>query len=316
MIIFLYGPDSFRIRQEVNSVKDKYKKKYPNGIDFYNFDLAAAGTDTLDDAIKTASFFREVKLIALKNSFEKDNPGRIMKLIKDYGLKDDKLTVLLFGEPSAEKDLKAKDGKLFSVLTDKQNLVRNFEKLDGSKLEAWVKKEFSLRNCLISSVLARKLIQLAGSDTDRLIAEINKLSNYRLKGEIAGIDIDKLVSKKAELSIFDLIDAIAAKNKARALELLYQELQTGRDPYYILTMITYQLRNALVVKDLSQRGLSGQEIAKKAKLHPFVVRKMVGSNKYAQDEIRRYFNSLAQADISIKQGKTDIEDCLYGLILS
>src|SRR3989344_5473902 len=193
MIIFLYGQDGHRIRQEANSIEEKYKKKYPNGVNLLKFDLAVNGGEKLEDAIKTASFFEEVKLIVLKNSFTSNDTEHLCKLIEDYDLKDDKLTVLLFNEFLPGKDLKTKDKQLFSLLENDQNLVRNFESLDGAKLDVWIKKEFSNRDCSISPASVRKLIQLAGPDTNRLMTEIIKLSNYKLKGEITPADIEGLV---------------------------------------------------------------------------------------------------------------------------
>ena len=318
MIIFLYGEDEYRLKQETSSVIQKYKNKYPNGLNLFGFDLASDDVKNLEDAIKTSSFFNDVKLIVVKNSFlEKENTENIHQLVKNYDIKNDKLTVVLFSELLPEKDLKAKDGKLFTLLSDKNNLVRNFEKLDGIKLENWLKKEFSLRNCSISTLSAKKLIQAVNKDISRLSAEIDKLSNYRLKGEITPSDIDSLVNRDVELSIFHLIDAIAAKDKVRALGLLYQELQTGRDLYYILTMITYQMRNMLIIKDLASRNLSAQEIANKSKLHPFVIKKSLGFlRNLSIDESRDYFNLSCQADRLIKDGRMDIQDFLYNFILT
>ena len=74
MIIFLYGEDEYRLKQETSSVIQKYKNKYPNGLNLFGFDLASDDVKNLEDAIKTSSFFNEVKLIVVKNSFlEKDS---------------------------------------------------------------------------------------------------------------------------------------------------------------------------------------------------------------------------------------------------
>jgi len=317
MIIFLYG-DGHRVGQEASSIEDRYNKKYPNGVNFLVFDLLQDDAGKLEDAIKTASFFNEVKLITIRNAFShKKDPGYIQELIKNYDLKNDKLTVLLFRESLSEKELKTKDSKLFSILADKTNLIRNFEKLDGTKLEAWVKKEFAARDCSISAVLARKLIQITGSDTNRLEVEINKLSNYKLKGEVADTDMDRLVSREVELNIFNLLDAIASGNKVTALDLLYKEIQTGRDPYYLLTMFLYQLRNMLTIKDLADRGASSPEIAKRSKLHPFVIKKSLNTlSRLSLQEIKSKFGVLSLLDLNAKEGKVDLVDSLYSFVLA
>src|SRR3989344_3984799 len=317
MIIFLYG-DGHRVGQEASSIEDRYNKKYPNGVNFLVFDLLQDDAGKLEDAIKTASFFNEVKLITIRNAFShKKDPGYIQELIKNYDLKNDKLTVLLFRESLSEKELKTKDSKLFSILADKTNLIRNFEKLDGTKLEAWVKKEFAARDCSISAALARKRIQITGRETNRLEVEINKLSNYKLKGEVADTDMDRLVSREVELNIFNLLDATASGNKVTALDLLYKEIQTGRDPYYLLTMFLYQLRNMLTIKDLADRGASSPEIAKRSKLHPFVIKKSLNTlSRLSLQEIKSKFGVLSLLDLNAKEGKVDLVDSLYSFVLA
>ena len=103
--------------------------------------------------------------------------------------------------------------------------------------------------------------------------EIDKLCNFKTGGVIKKEDVVLLGFKRTDLNIFDFVDAIAGNNKSRAYEILYKEIQNGRDPYYLLTMIVYGFRNLLAVRDLSDRGMSLDAIVKKARLHPFVARK-------------------------------------------
>ena len=316
MIIFLYGPDSYRLNLEADSIVDKYRKKHPSGFNLFSFDLDKDSPRKVEDAIKTMSFFDEVKLVILKNTFN-HSPDLITEIIGEHDLVNDKRIVVLIKESAGEKDLKSKNSQLLALLTKSKNLVRNFEVLNGKKLEDWVRKEFSLRSCAITSVLARKLIESIGKDMTRLVPEINKLSNFKVRGDIGSSDIDMLVHQDIEPNIFHLLDAIAAKDRAKALELLYREIKSGRDPHYLLTMVAYQLRSMLSIKDLMSRGLSNQDISKKSGLHPFVVKKNLSLlSKSSIEDIKNRFNYLAQGDLLFKQGRVDIEEYLYGFVLT
>ena len=116
------------------------------------------------------------------------------------------------------------------------------------------------------------------------------------------------------MNIFDLIDALGAKNRLQATELLYKELKTGRDPYYILTMAIYQFRNMLTIKDLRNRNYSEVEISKKAKLHPFVVKKAL-KNPFELEEALKTYGKLLAIDTSFKTGQSDLSNSLYGLVI-
>ena len=316
MIIFLYGPDSYRLRQETNSVIAKYKEKYPGGLNFFSINLEDGNPNKLKDIVRTESFFNDVKLILIKNAFNKSITEEIGDLIESYDLLKTKSVVLLFNENALGKELAAKSKKLFGTLSDSKNLVRNFEVLEGRKLESWIEKEFSLRNCSVSSPVIKLLIQLAGVDSARLIIEIEKLSNFKLRGDIKPEDIKLLIHNEAETNIFNLLDALSSKNREKAFELLYKELKTGRDPHYLLTMFVYQLRNSLVVKDLLSRKLSTSEIAKRAKLHPFVVSKLAKILNQQSDDLKSKFSVLAQVEVLAKKGIIDVEESLYNFVLN
>ena len=317
MVIFLYGPDVHRLKKESDSVVSKYKEKHPNGFNFFSISLQDDGLKKLEDTIKTVSFFEEIKLILLRGvTANKANAEALGELIKEQDLIKNKAIVLLVSENLSEKDFKTKNPGLFAILADKNNLVRNFENLDGKKLENWIIKEFGERGCSMSPSTAKMLIDVVGKDTPRLISEIQKLSNFKIKGEIKPDDIRTLVVGDVETNIFNFLDAITARNKVKAIELLYKELKTGHDGHYLLTMLVYQLRNSLIVKDLLSRKLTPSEVAKKAKIHPFVVSKLSKSLGQTTQDLEAKFRSLAQIEILSKQGRLDVEESLYNFVLN
>lgn len=316
MVIFLYGPDAYRLQQTKQNIIKEYRKKHSSGVNIFDFDLSDSNNlARLLDAIKSSSFFNEHKLIALSNAFSKKMVAdEVSNMLSDYDIIQASDVTLMLTEPSNEKDLATKSGVLFKLVTDKKNMVKNFNPLDGARLAQWVQEEFKFRNCSIDHGALTKLIDTVGNDSWALTNEIEKLTAYAGKRGIGVADVDLLVNQSKELNIFDLIDAIGSQNNKKAFELLYCELKTGRDPYYILTMIIYQFRNLLTVRDLQDRGLPEAEISKKAQLHPFVVKKSLRSPFNTERSIRIYNNLLA-LDTGFKMGKFNLEDSLYGLLL-
>src|SRR3989344_5910124 len=279
MLIFLYGPDSYRLKQAKDGIIQRYKAKYPSGLNFFVLDISVSSSlDTLEDAIKSLSFFGEHKLIVLRNIFSKKTQAEaILKQIHNYNIMSVKDLTLLVAEDSQGKDLAIKNPELFKLLSSRDSLVKNIEPLQGKELGEWIRQEFSYRNCVVDSTAINKLVSIAGNDTWRLSNEIQKLSGYKNIEKITGTDVDALVIKNIDMNIFNLIDAIAQKNQSNALKLLYQEIKTGQDPYYILTMIVHQFRYILIAKDLHKQGYSEGEISRKTKLHPFVVKKSINN---------------------------------------
>ena len=313
MIIFLYGPDSYRLKQNSQIVLDNYRKKYPAGI-FFKFDLA--DTDEIakaEDTVKGGSLFGEIKLLVLKNVFSnKAGSDRMGELIKTQNLLKEKNIVLLLVENQEGKEL-AKNKTLFTLLAGKDNMVRNIEYLEGEKLTKWIKNEFALRKCFIELDAIKELIATVGNESRSLMNEIDKLCNFKVNGVIKREDVALLGFKKMDLNIFDFVDAIAGKNKARAYEILFKEIKNGQDPYYLLTMIVYQFRNLIIVKDLQKQGCSELEITRKTKIHPFVVKKAVKSPIKFDEAVRTYGRLLAM-DTGFKMGQINLEDSLFGIV--
>lgn len=316
MIVFLYGSDSYRLRQERENLIGRYKTKHPSGMNLFSVDLSeSANITTLENALQSSSFFNEHKLIVCKNSFIKKPGSELLgKYIKEHDL--DKATdiTLIVTENMSAKELSIKNKELFKTLTSVKNLTQEIEPLEGNKLLEWVRKEFEARDCSIELGTAKNLVNLVGTDSWSIINEIEKLTGYKT-GEITTADITNLVTSKINLSIFDLIDSLGTKDRRRGLELLYKELRTGRDPYYILTMIIYQFRNLLIVKDLQNRSYSESEIIKKSKLNPFVVKKIIKSHVNLLEASKTYRTLLA-FDTGFKTGELDIENSLYNIVLS
>lgn len=317
MVIFLYGPDTYRLKQNVDLIIGSYRKKHSSGFNLFKFDLGSDSVEKYEEAIKSASFFEEVKLIVLKNTFtQKINANKIIEVIKTHDLLKEKNIVALFVENEPEKELASKDKNLLKLLLDKENIVRNFEFLQREKLVNFVQTEFASRNCSADPVAIASLIALVGNDSWALVNEINKLCNFKPASRITSAEVALLSFKKENLNIFDLVDSIVSKNKSRAYELMYREIRDGRDPYYLLSMIAYGFRNMLTIKDLVDRSLSAEAIAKKAKLHPFVVKKTYqNAKRFDAKELRSTYAKILDIDTKAKEGGADLTDSLYSLLL-
>ena len=98
--------------------------------------------------------------------------------------------------------------------------------------------------------------------------------------------------------------------------LLKAHLEKGDNPLYLFSMINYQFRNLLVVKDLIERNRPYYTISKTSNLHPFVVRKSYEqAGKFSFPELKKIYRKIFQVDLAIKTGKINPETGL-DLLLS
>jgi DNA polymerase-3 subunit delta len=87
---------------------------------------------------------------------------------------------------------------------------------------------------------------------------------------------------------------------------LHQLLNEGEHPLALLGMIVRQFRILIQVKELTERGLSQQDIATRLKLHRFVVQKAVRqAMNFSLEQLEVIYQKLLDTDMAIKTGQMD-----------
>jgi len=300
MIIFLYGQDTYRSRKKLKELIEHYKKIHKTGLSLKYIDVKKLSFKDLEDELKQTSIFKEKKLLILTNVFS--NTDFKKSFIKKGKKFIDSENTVLFYEP----DKVDKRDALLKFL-NKHAKSQEFELLVGLKLKSWIKKEFEVRNGKINDLAFEKFVSFVDNNPWQIINEIEKLINFKNGKQIESKDIELLIRPKVEPDIFKTIDAIASKDKKRALKLLKNHLKKGDNPLYLLSMINYQFRNLLIIKDLIEKNLSPFS----AGLHPFVVRKSSAlANKFSFSELKKIYQTLFKVDLNIKTGKIDPEAAL------
>lgn len=310
MILFLYGADAYRSRQKLSEIVAHYKKSGKSGLNLITLDVKEIEFSDFYDNFKISSMFAEKKLVVLKNIFAQKNfQEDFIQQVKNLeSLKD----VIVICESEAPDERL----KLFKTLL-KECKCQEFTFLSGVNLKKWAQEEFEKLNQKINADALDVLLNYTGSDLWRLSGEINKLTNFKKDAVIKKDDIELQVRPGVELDIFKTIDALAAKNKRQALALMQKHLDSGEVPLYLLSMIAYQFKNLLVVKELAQKGLMYASIVKKSGLHPFVVKKTYyACNQFSFEELQQIYWRIFQIDFDIKTGKIEAETALDMLVAS
>ena len=304
MIIFLYGEDTYRMREKLKEIIERHKKIHKSGLNLNYFD----DFTNFKEGIRQTSMFKEKKLAVITNAFANpDFKEKFLENKKDFLKTED---IILIYE---EKDFN-KNNSLFKFLK-KDAKSQEFKFLVGQRLKTWIKKEFDRYGTKTDPGVLEKLIEYIGNDLWQMSNEIKKLASFRNKETIRAEDIELLVRSKIETDIFKTIDAIAEKNKKQALNLLHKHLEKGDSPLYLLSMINYQFRNLLIVKDFIEKYKPYDVILRKSGLHPFVVKKTYyQSQKFTFQELKKIFQKIFRIDLDIKTGRIQPETALDLLI--
>ena len=304
MIIFLYGADTFRARQKLNEITEHYKKIHKSGLNLRFWDLEEKNLKDLKDETQTISMFAEKKLSVLRNASANKNFQEEFLENQKYFLNSKDIFLFL-------EEKKPEDNPFFKFLKNKAK-TQEFELLDGIKLKTWIKKEFEKYGAKVEPLALEKLIEFVGNDLWQMENEIKKLVNFKKRaGIVKEEDVEVLVKSKIETAIFDTVDAIAQRDKKRAVELIHKHLENGDSPLYLLSMINFQFRNLLIIKDLIEKGRPYYALQKITKLHPFVIKKSYSqATRFNLPELKKIYRRIFQADLDIKTGKLEPQTAL------
>lgn len=135
--------------------------------------------------------------------------------------------------------------------------------------------------------------------------ELEKLFSYTLgRNEITAADIEAVCTTQIANKIFDMVEAVAAKQQKKALDYYYDLLALKEPPMRILYLLSRQFRLLLEVKELMRQGYDKAQIAKTTKLHPFAAGKYMKQCKdFSGSQLRSIMEEAAEYEELVKTGR-------------
>lgn len=184
--------------------------------------------------------------------------------------------------------------------------VRLYERPRDWELPEWIRARAETKRGSLSNDAVEMLAGLVGADLRSLDLEIEKLLLYADGRQVTSADVVTLVRRAREADIFDLVDCVGRRQTGRALALLNRMLDDREAPLFLLTMLARQIRILIQVTELQEEGLTQREIARRLKLHPYVVEKgLAQARNFDLAQLERAHEQLVQADWSIKTGEAN-----------
>lgn len=139
---------------------------------------------------------------------------------------------------------------------------------------------------------------------ENITRELEKLFCYCIEREvITREDVDAICVTQITNHIFDMVNAVAAKDQRKALDLYYDLLALKEPPMRILSLMSKEYRDLFHVKELSKQGYGKKDIASRAGLHPFVAGKYMDlAKRFRSSELRQIMEESADLEQRVKTG--------------
>lgn len=315
-LYLFYGVESFLMEETCQWFK-KQLNVDADSLSGVTFDLTETPIQELVLEAETLPFLSERRLIIGRNaeflSTSKSKVPHQLERLVTYLEQPEKTSIVILTLNSDKLD---KRKKVVKSLLKKASVV-TFPLLTGSKLLAWIQKRVKYYGLNADEEAMKHLAILVGNNLRQLDQECKKLAAFLGKGgHITVQEIDQLVPRTLEQDVFQLINQLAARQLAPALQVWYDLLHQKEEPIRILALIIRQLRLMFYAKLLSKKGKTTKEIASLLQVHPYPVKlALQQSQRFAEEELSRYLAQAIRIDQEIKSGQSDKEIAIEQFLL-
>lgn len=261
-VYLCFGEEKMLVKRSAELIEKKLSDGELNEFNYHVFD-DNADISEISVSADIIPFMGGRNILRINDmdidKLRKDDFEALMKITEN--LPD--TTSVIFAMPTLDvtsKSAKAQMKKLIAFV-DKNGVCMELLHRSGLALERDMCKWAKAGGCTMSELTAHQLIQCAGTDLNRLNAEMKKLTAYANGGEITPDMIELLVSKTPEASVYDLFGLIVEGKIDKALSsiagLFYQQV----GGVYICTVLSGAYLDAYRVRIGNEAGKPTAEIA-------------------------------------------------------
>ncbi len=281
-------------------------------------DLADRSLVELVDEARTLSLFASERVVIARNAEQvlprlPSSQGRTaQKALADYFSDPTPGTVIVI--EAVRYDSQDRDDKA------KLERVRKYFAAVPVQVDLEVLSEADAR--YVAGVLARRLhlgfakgvlselVEMLSADAFRIETELEKLSVFVGSGrEVTGADLELLVPEARQSGLFEFSQAVAERDRARALGLVDTLAKSGMHWPMQLNLIAGLFRHALAAKELGLRDARaiGSKLGSYGlRVWPARCRQIEGIvNRFERRELRNALIALFEADRHLRSSQPD-----------
>ncbi len=302
MITTLAGPNYFLLQTELKRRVAAFVADHGD-LALERLDGEEVSVEAMSDSLESQTLLSAKKLVVLRRPSANQS---FLEKFEDILQKTADSTEVIIVEPKLDKRF------AYYKWLKKHTDFHDYTELDARELPTWLVAEAKKTGGSLSGSAARYLVEQIGPNQQLLSMELEKLLQYDLI--VTREVIDLLVEPLPQSTIFQLLDAVFTGNARRTLKIYKEQRRQKVEPLAIIGMIAWQLHVLAVVKTAGDR--SGADIAKTARLNPYVVQKTQAiARQLTLPELRQLVRQVADLDVGLKSTSIDADDALEQLLV-
>jgi DNA polymerase III subunit delta len=299
---FLFGPDTYLVEQARHALVRAAEDASQGELSTATVDLDECSVEELLNSAQSLSLFAPRQLILVKSVMKlRENQG---KKLAAYLADPNPQTFMIFLAGDLDRDQRRK--KIFEVLSSGTRVVE-LAPLDGHELVAWIQQRAQARGFSIESVAVDLLLEMQGSDLGRLHQELEKAMLYAgAEKQITLAILETLLGFSAGHTLSEFLDAVASRNKRKALDLVGEIFFSGKETGLAFWWFGQQLRQWLQFNELAGKmpaAIVGRQVGV---YNPNIATKMTNQAKqFSKPSLLKAISRLADVDDKMKRSSTD-----------
>jgi len=300
----------------------------------YDFDLAEIELAEVLDRARTPSLMAPFQVFfvrGVKELYGRGSHDNEFEAIKAYAENPNPDAMLIFvadhvSIPSDPRKMDMTDRDRYGRI--KETLGEFCETIELARVEEgeavkWITDQASKEGVKVDADAARELVDALGGDMMLVSNELEKLTLYvGEKKRITLGDVETMVLAAKQRSLYELTDAISAKDRVKALQILDAILSTGDGEEAAighLYMLAKTFRQMLVIFERKVRDsrMLWQALWQGFRVPPFAAEDIIRQARRYQSrrELSRALRLIARADLALRSNPPSKRMVLENLVL-
>jgi DNA polymerase-3 subunit delta len=313
-VYWLEGDEPFFIDEIVNYAEHKILSESEASFNLSVFYGKDADWAAIVNACRRYPMFSERQVVLLKEAQQM----RDTDLEKLDGYVENPLSSTIFVVSYKDKKLDAR--KKFSKTIKAKSEVLTTKKIYENQLPEWVNGMVIQHGLSINHKAVAMLVDNIGNDLSRIKNEVEKLSlNLGTRKTITEDDIENFIGVSKEYNVFELQNAIAVKNLAKAIKIIqYFEKNPKAAPIQLILPALYGFFSKTYTV-FSVNSTDDRTVAAALGINPFVIKDyMMAAKNYQFNGIERALLLLHQYNlrsVGIRDNNTPDAELLKELVV-
>ena len=197
----------------------------------------------------------------------------------------------------------------------KQKFIYEAKELKGENLIYWLIDIARKNGRQLSPENALLLTEISGGNRSLLEDQLEKIFIYLGTEKVIDyLTIEALSASLKENTIFELQDALGRKDKGKSVKILYNLLEKGTEPTFIIAMLTKYFTGLSRVNEM--KGKIPDDVAARiVGTHPFYYKNYKSAKeKFSDRDLFRSINAVLNTDILLKTTSYDPKSLFTVLI--